>query len=258
MIRTYTHKHTTWIDLESPTESEVAQAATIAGVDPTVAEDLLTPTSKHKLEFGESHAYLVLHFPSFQESRGGDAAFEVDFLITKSAIITTHYSKLEAFENFTPDDTSELSTFSSLLGELLTSLERELSSVDHRVRETEKKMFSGHEKEAVFALSEASRHLTDFKKITAVYPETLSTLEAGGEKIFGKRFGLETRQLSERTNKISNKLSVLSEWTSELRETVSALLNIKQNATMLALTIFTVISDVFIGAALIYLALHGH
>ena len=248
----------TWIDLESPNEAEVEEAAQIAGVKPSDAEDLLSPTSKHKIEFGETHAYVVLHFPAFKESRDGDAAYEVDFLITKNTIITNHYGEIEALNKLKIEDEGEKELFVHILGELIGNFERKLSSIDHWVRDIEKKMFSGKEKAAIFELSEASRHLTDFKKITAVHAETFTSLEVGGEKIFGKKFGVGTRVLAERSNKASVKLAVLSEWASELRETNSALLNVKQNETMRILTILTFISDVIIGGALIYLALNGH
>ncbi|MDB5266293.1 MAG: Mg2 transporter protein CorA family protein magnesium transporter [Parcubacteria group bacterium] len=260
MLKKKSSKGATWIDLESPTEEEVRQAAEEAGVPIETAEDLLSPTSKHKIEFGENHAYLVLHFPSFKESRDGDAAFEVDFLITASTIITAHYGHVDVFDKIEieNDSESEKELFFTILGKLLENFERKLSSIDHWVRDIEKKMFSGKEKEAIFALSEASRHLTDFKKITAVYPDTFESLKKGGEKIFGKKFALGTSALSERSNKASTKLAVLSEWASELRETNSALLGIKQNETMKVLTVLTFISDVIIGGALIYLALNGH
>ena len=248
----------TWIDLESPTNREVEEAATLAGLDPDMVQDLLLPSTKHKIEFGETHASIILHFPAFKESHDGDAAYEVDFIITKSVIITTHYCKIEAFEKIEPVNETEKELFFEIISELLGSFEHKLSSIDHWVRDIEKKMFSGKEKMAVFELSEASRHLTDFKKITAVYPEAFSTLEEGGQKIFGKKFGKSSHIISERVAKSSAKLAVISEWASELRETNSALLNIKQNETMKVLTILTFISDIFIGGALIYLALNGH
>ncbi|MES2214168.1 MAG: CorA family divalent cation transporter [Patescibacteria group bacterium] len=258
MLKKKSSKGATWIDLESPTIEEVTQAAEEAGIPTETAQELLSPTSKHKIEFGENHAYLVLHFPSFKESRDGDAAFEVDFLITSSVIITAHYGHIEAFDKIEVADESEKELFFTILGTLLENFERKLSSVDHWVRDIEKKMFSGKEKEAIFALSEASRHLTDFKKITAIYPDAFESLKKGGEKIFGKKFALGTNALGERSSKASAKLAVLSEWASELRETNSALLGIKQNETMKVLTVLTFISDLIIGGALIYLALNGH
>jgi len=258
MLKKKTSGSITWIDLESPTDQEVEEAALAAGINVEAASDLLSPTTKHKIEFGETHAYVVLHFPAFRESRDGDAAYEVDFIITKNTIITTHYGEIEALDKLEIENAGEKELFVAILGELLGNFERKLSSIDHWVRDIEKKMFAGKEKEAIFALSEASRHLTDFKKITAVHAETFSSLEHGGEKIFGKKFAVGTRTLAERSNKAATKLSVLSEWASELRETNSALLNVKQNETMKMLTILTFISDIFIGGALIYLALNGH
>ena len=257
MIKKKTFGSSLWIDLESPTEDEVNEAAKIAEINPTSIEELLTPSTRHKIEFGESHASLILHFPAFKESHDGDAAFEVDFIITKNTIITAHYCPIEALDKLVPIDESEKDLFFEIVGELLWNFERKLSSIDHWVRDIEKKMFSGKEKAAVFELSEASRHLTDFKKITAVYPDAFQTLEVGGQKIFGKKFAQSSHIISERVAKASAKLAVLSEWASELRETNSALLNIKQNDTMRILTTLTFISDVFFGMALIYLALHG-
>ncbi|CAN5156407.1 hypothetical protein BH11PAT3_BH11PAT3_3080 [soil metagenome] len=248
----------TWIDLESPTDKEAEEAAIFAGLEPDAIQDLLFPSTKHKIEFGESHASIILHFPAFKESYDGDAAYEVDFIITKSVIITAHYCHIEAFEKIQPINETEKELFFEIIGELLANFEHKLSSIDHWVRDIEKKMFSGKEKTAVFELSEASRHLTDFKKITAVYPEAFRILEEGGEKVFGKKFAKSSHIISERVSKASAKLFVISEWASELRETNSALLNIKQNETMKLLTILTFISDIFIGGALIYLALNGH
>ncbi len=226
----------TWLDLESPTENEVRAVSEEIGIDESEAEELISPSFKHKIDFRTNHAYLVLHFPSFKEGRDGDAAYEVDFILTKDKVVTAHYGEISALEDFDPKSESEQDLFLEILGELIGDFEYKLSSVDHWVRDIEKKMFKGEEKEAVFTLSEASRHLTDFKKITSVYSDSFQELEAGGQKMFGPKFKKSLSLLKDRSEKISAKLSVLLEWTSDLRETNSSLLNINQNETMKALT----------------------
>lgn len=258
MIQRKQSKDVLWINLESPTAEEVQEVAKEVGIDRDEAEELLSPSFKHRIDFKDKHAYIVLHFPSFKEAHDGDAAYEVDFILTKDKVVTAHYNQIEILKNLEPESDNAKDLFLEILSSLIGDLEEKLSSVDHWVRDIEKKMFKGEEKEAVYALSEASRHLTDFKKITSVYADSFEAIEEGGQDMFGLKFKKNLQNLHERSDKISAKLSVLLEWTSDLRETNSSLLTIKQNETMKVLTGFTVVATIIVGICLIslgYLAL---
>ncbi len=255
MKSVYNHKGAFWIDLESPSQDEVMEAAKTAGLDLQTVEDLLSPSLKHKIEFGKDHAYLVLHFPAYGESKNDDAAYEVDFILTKNVVITTRYERVEVIEKFRPTEESENGIFFGLLSELLGNFERKLSSVDHWVRDVEKKMFSGHEKDTIFDLSEASRHLIDFRKITAIYPEVFDALAVEGGEIFGKKFSELSKEMAERFEKSRTKLEVLFETVHELRETNNSLLSTKQNESMKMLTVITVIATILVGIALIWVGI---
>jgi Mg2+ and Co2+ transporter CorA len=243
----------TWIDLESPSGVEVREVTQISGLETQTVEELLSPSSKHKVEFGKNHAYIVLHFPSFGESKNGDAAYEVDFILTKKTIVTAHYEQVETLEKFRPTEESENGIFFGLLGELLGNFERKLSSVDHWIREIENKMFAGQEKKTILELSEASRHLIDFRKITAVYPDVFKSLKIEGEKIFGQKFGILSSEISERFEKSKAKLDVLFDTVHELRETNNALLSTKQNESMKTMTMVTIITTIIVGIVLIWI-----
>jgi magnesium transporter len=249
------HGDTIWIDLESPSVDEVRGAAETAGLSPEIVEGLLSPSLRHKAEFGKEHAYIVMHFPAFGQSKTDDAGFEVDFLMTKGVVITAHYERVEPLEEFVPSDKNLNGVFFGLLGELLTNFERKLSSVDHWVRDVEKKMFSGQEKETIFELSEASRHLIDFRKITAIYPEVLASLSTDGGEIFGKKFSEHADEMLQRFEKSKNKLDVLFETVHELRETNNALLSTKQNESMRMLTKVTIFATILVGIALVWVGL---
>ncbi len=206
---------------------------------------------RHTVEFDQDHAYLVLHFPAFQESHE-DAAFELDFVIGRDYLITVHYDEIETLTKFALEPGSGLPFF-GLLDALLSSLDDKLSSIDHWTRQIEKNMFSGKEKTTIFELSDASRHLIDFKKITAVYPESLQELADKGGKLFGQEFVNSIRQLSEKFERTQAKLELLSTAVHELRETNSSIVTTKQNETMRILTSVTVITTVLVGIALIWL-----
>jgi Mg2+ and Co2+ transporter CorA len=257
MKSVYHHKEAFWIDLESPTPSEVAEAAKSAGLEAQQLEELLSPSLKHKVEFGDNHAYLILHFPAFGESKNDDTAYEIDFILTKNVLITTHYEKVESVHKFKPEENDEPELFFGLFGELLGNFEQKLTSIDHWVRDIEKKMFSGHEKQTIFELSEASKHLIDFRKITSVYPEVLEALATDGSKVFGKKFAESALAMKERFLKSKTKLDMLFETVHELRETNNALVSTKQNESMKTLTWVTAITSIIVGISLIWLGIEA-
>ncbi len=256
MKKIYRYEGGKWIDLHSPTQDEVREAALAAGVNPSAVDELLSPSLRHKIQFNDNHAYIVLHFPAFKESERGDAAYEVDFILTKNVIITTHYENIKAIETFRQTEKeTENGIFFGILGELLTNFEHKLSSVDHWIREIENKMFSGKEKQTIIELSEVARHLIDFRKITAVYPDVFQTLADEGGKLFGKKFTDRTQETIERFDKSRNKLEILADTARELRETNNSLLSTEQNQTMKILTVVTVLATIVVGVALIWIGL---
>lgn len=255
MKKIYKYEGGEWIDLHSPTQSEVHEAAARAGIEPSTADELLSPSSKHKIQFFDRHAFIVLYFPALNESERNDAAYEIDFILTKNLIITTHYERVRALEEFQPIEGTTAGVFYGILGELLGNFERKLSSVDHWMRELENKMFSGQEKRTILELSEISRHLIDFKKITAVYPELFGALTENGIKLLGKKSEELSRESFERFEKSKTKLEILADTAKELRETNNSLLSTKQNQTMKTLTWVTIIATIVVGIALVWVGL---
>ncbi|MDB5194107.1 MAG: Mg2 transporter protein CorA family protein magnesium transporter [Parcubacteria group bacterium] len=266
MKNIYKYKDATWIDLVKPTAEEVDEVARDYNLSGTVAAGLLSPTSRHIVEFGPRHAYLVLHFPAFKDDNGGDAAFELDFVIGDNYLITARYAKIEAFDkHITSLDENGLSKqpeharnvlFFGLLRELVANFEHKLSKIDHWTRDIEKNMFDGKESRTIFELSEASRHLIDFRKITAVYPDALEALEMEGQKEFGKEFSDFSEEISTSFHKARLKMDMLADAVRELRETNDSILSVKQNNSTQLVAVITLLTDVVVGAVLIYLAVH--
>jgi magnesium transporter len=261
MLKTQTILDAQWIDVESPTASDFDSVVSLTGIDSQALADMLAPSLRHKIEFGERHAYIIFHFPAFKDSSTDDAAYELDFIIGKNYIVTVHYEKVDLFDeltdtNFSKDQsTPRNAIFFGLMDVLLSNFEEKLVEIDHRLRDVEKHMFGGKEKRTIFDLSEIVRHLVDFKKITAVYPEIFSSLHEKGKETFGEEFSILARTTGERFAKLHEKLSMLSETAHDLRETNNSLLSTKQNDTMTILTVVFITISLAIGAVLIWLEL---
>ena len=259
----YTYKDAVWIDLYSPSADEVMNLAKEYGLSKEVADVLLSPSARHAVEFSDGHGFLVLHFPAFNEAANADAGFEIDFVVGDRFVITTRYGEIEALEkHHTAFDAPSLHKmpenprnvlFFGILKSLFESLEEKLRAIDHSIRDIEQRIFTEKQSKTIFELSEASRHLIDFKKITSVWPDALDTLMQKGAEHFGPEFAEQTAELIAHHDKLSQKAATLTEAAHELRETNATILSTKQNELMKVLTIFSVVIAVITGVVLIWL-----
>lgn len=257
MKRIYKYKDAQWLDLLNPSDEELKSVASEFALEDDVVVGLLSPSMRHTLSFREEYAFLILHFPAFKDT-DEDAAYELDFVIGKNFLITVHYHSIPVLEHFTNSlDKLEFThgrngLFFGLFGALMSDFDQKLSEVDHWVRDIEKHMFSGEEKKTIFDISEAARHLIDFRNITAVYKESLTELKEKGKKLFDTEFVNSAQALFQDYERLEAKLERLSIAVKELRETNSSIVSTKQNESMKVLTIFTIIATVIVGLALFW------
>ena len=80
MLTRYGQKHAVWIDLAHPTPHEVRSLMHEFGIDPLIAEELLVPSFKPKVERRGEVIYVILHFPVLR-GLGARAEQEIDFVI---------------------------------------------------------------------------------------------------------------------------------------------------------------------------------
>jgi len=259
----YNHKDAVWIDLYSPSAEECLSLAEEYGLSKEVADALVSPSARHAVEFSSGHGFLMLHFPAFNENANVDAGYEIDFVIGEHFVITTRYQEIEALEKHrvsfdAPNlrkmpENARNTLFFGILTSLFESIEEKLRSIDHSVRDIEQRIFTEKQSKTIFELSEASRHLIDFKKISSVWPDVLDTLMQKGSENFGPEFAEQTAELIAHYDKLSQKAATLTEAAHELRETNATILSTKQNELMKFLTIFSVIIAVVTGVVLAWL-----
>ncbi len=79
MLTRYGQKNAVWIDLVAPTPLEVRGLMHEFGLDPLIAEELLIPSFKPKVERRSEVIYVILHFPVLR-GLGQRSAPEIDFV----------------------------------------------------------------------------------------------------------------------------------------------------------------------------------
>jgi len=260
MISTYKHKKLTWIDLDSPSKEEVRAVMEEYDIHPLVADELLSPTLRPKVDIYKNHIYLILHFPIISHKHDGHSEAEVDFIIGKDFLITTHYGLFEPLTEFSKifevNSILEKSNmtdhagflFFYLIRELYNSLTDELDFTRHALDRIKEKIFTGHEAEMVQAISITERDLIGFKQAIQPHKEVLESFETASTKMFGKDFSYYANSIIGEYFRIYNRLGSQSEILLELRETNDSLLTTKTNEIM---KVLTVMASLLLPAALI-------
>ncbi|HEY9480777.1 MAG TPA: CorA family divalent cation transporter [Candidatus Paceibacterota bacterium] len=247
MIRTYTYKKATWVDVEDPTIEDVREIVQSYSIHPLAAEELLVPSARSKAERFDDYVYLALKLPTG----------EVDFIVGRDFIVTAHQGPVDSLHHFSKmfevnsvlERNRELGEhagfmFYYIIRALYYGLSNELESVREALTEIEAETFSGRERDMVFEISKVSRELLAFKHATALHEEVLSSFSLAARGFFPADFSHYLDDAKSECLKVHKEVHSLSESLHELRETNGALLETKQNKIMQTFTAITVVSAV--------------
>ncbi|TSC85904.1 MAG: Mg/Co transporter [Parcubacteria group bacterium Gr01-1014_8] len=253
MLSRHEHSSLVWIDLESPTREEVRAVMDEFGLAHLIAEELLLPTAKPRVEFYNDYIYAILHFPALRHTHR-TIEQEIDFVIGKSFIITTHYDTIDPLHTFSKLfevnsilDKSVMGDhagflFYYMLKRLYKAVEHEIDFVRSDLSHIEENIFSGHEVGMVERLSRSARDLLNLRQTIEPHRDVLHTLDKDGQMFFGEEFVSYLRALSNEYYRVHNHVMRLTEVLHELRETNNSLLSTKENETMRVLTIMALLT----------------
>lgn len=254
MIRVHKHNGLSWIDLEAPTAQEVRQVMEEYRINSLVADELLSPTLKPKVDLYPDFIYLILHFPALKHTHSGDSNQEIDFIIGKEFIITTRYDTVDPLHKFSKVfevnsilDRGNLGDhagfiFFYMARKLYRALEHELEYVNDSLKAIEEKIFSGKEKEVVYDIALISRQLLNFGEALSSHREVLESFEEAGRKFFGQEFYYYLRGITGEYFRTDNRVKGIKESLQALKETNDSLLSSHQNEIMKVLTIMAFVT----------------
>jgi magnesium transporter len=257
MINKNNYKDIVWVDLENPKPEEIRDIIEEYNISPIVAEELLSPTLRPKVDVHKDFMYLILHFPtahSHKEPQKVKKTQEIDFLIGKNFIITVHYDsvdELHAFEKvfevnsiLNKNDMSEHAgyVFYFMIQHLYKDMMNKIESVGDLLADVEAEIFAGKEKQMVIELSKLNRIILTFKESFLAHKQVLESFEIAGEKFFGKEFKYNLRSILGEYYKVNSTINSTKSYLEELRSTNDSLLSTKQNEIMKVLTIMAFIT----------------
>lgn len=269
MVTRHTRGKVTWVDLESPSHSELDAVMREFNIDERIEEEIIAPTPYPITLSFAKYRYLILHFPT-ADPRSGTRNQEVDFIVGKNFIITARYEIIETLHNlhrvFEAEELLGLPHPRARADELLERLIRRLygairEEMEHTSRtldRIEQDIFSGHERDTVHAISDATRILQRFQTTLARHEEPLTAFLEGlsTPAFFGKGFADHAAHIAGERDHVADLVRSYRAAATELRATNDSLLNAGQNEIVKRLTVVAfLVSPITVLASLFSLSI---
>ncbi len=252
MLSRHAQRNLVWVDLVNPTPAEVKVLMQEFSIDPLIAEELLVPSFKPKVERRGDAVYLVLHFPSLRLS-GSRSEQEIDFCIGRNFLITARYEDIDPLHSFAK--AFEVNTvlgrvqashgghlFATMARDLYQVLVAECDALMRKLEAIEERIFTGDERQMVIELSHAGRTIHDFRQALAPHREILTSLESATAHLFDQGFSWWVRDVVGAYERVEQTLAHLRDSLSELRVTNDSLLSTKQNEAIKILTMMAFVT----------------
>lgn len=249
-VREFKTQGASWIDAASTNKKLVGQIAKKYNLLPQDAAEVLPPIQRSRLVERPDYIFMILLFPVYDRASGQINTEEIDFFISKNALITFHHNQIPAVKNFfdkCAKNKQKGTDISGLLYELLDGLLNYcLPMITHLnldLETVESLMFKKFErKTTVDLILRIKTNIFDFQRILQSHEYVLSKLMQKAGKFFStKTMENNFIHLVEYTKEINLSLQSFKDEINALHEANTTLVEYRVNEILKVLTIFSVI-----------------
>jgi len=247
-------KNLTWIDIVDPKQGDIDYLKSL-NFYPAVLNELKYPTLRPKVEQYDDYLYMVLHFPIYHPREKTSKSVEIDFLITKYALVTIRYGKNQPLQEFwnkcknNETDSHFQNSTASLLYCMLQELNNfSLRQIDHitkKIDSLEKRVFGTRdpkeEEKLVEEISIIRRDILDFRRTIKPQDTILDSLKVRGSEFFGHLTIPYFSDIIGDHMRVWGLLENHKETIESLQQANDSLLSHKTNRIMKIITLFAVI-----------------
>jgi magnesium transporter len=247
------HKTVSWIDFEDPSHDDILYLQEHFNIHPLAIEEFFTPTYQPKAVSYDNCLFLSIHIPLFDIEKRTTYSGELDMIITKNHLITSHRHKIYQLEKFFHDiSTSEgkqrlhltktpAHLLYAVLEILLESCFPRLDHISKNLDNIEEQVFSGQEKEMVLEISLVKRDILNFRRAIKPQRAIIESIIQKENTLIPSELKAYFQDLIGTNIRIWNILENNKEIIESLEETNNSLLSNKLDMTMKVLTIFSAI-----------------
>ncbi|OGN00005.1 MAG: hypothetical protein A3B91_03330 [Candidatus Yanofskybacteria bacterium RIFCSPHIGHO2_02_FULL_41_29] len=248
-MREVSYNGVRWIDILKPADRDIKFLETF-NFHHLILEEIRTPTYHPILESYKDYLFLILHFPNFYRRTNQIQSVEIDFLITKDALITVRYHDFPDFENIFDDiqkspelnlDKTTGHLLHHITKQLFSKMFPELDKIKESIDKIEYEIFKNFRDDIIEEIAHIKRQILDF--IRALKPQKAVWDSAPEITIgfWGDRIKPYILDLVADYNRTLHFTETHREVADSLHVTSSSLLDNKRNYVIKILTIFTAI-----------------
>lgn len=244
-----------WIDLVDPDRKDINYLRENFNFHPVVLKELLSPTLRPKVEHYNGYLFMVLHFPIYHPKEKSTKSLELDFLITKDALITIRYEKIQPLQEFWKKcqtdrqylyfQNSPALLLHCMLEELNNFSLRQIDHITKKINDIEKRIFktkkTKEETELVEKILLIRKDILDFRRTIKPRSAILESLKSRGIEFFGKKMEPYFIDIIGDHMRIWDLLENHKETIESLQEANDSWLSNRTNLVMKILTLFAVI-----------------
>ena len=254
MLNKISYQGLSWIDVEKPKPKDIQFLKKKFHLHPLVVEELTSPSQRPRAEEFDGCLYVVLHIPLFDKKRRVTTPGELDIIITKDHLITSHTEEnipIKAIIRSFNEDASmkeQAMTKSSgfmlyfILEKLLSSCFPKIDHISEKLDEIEKQIFEDNDRAMVQETSILKRDILMFRRTLKPQRSILESLVKKHYALLEKDLNKYFRDLIGTNIRVWNALENTKEVIESLEETNNSLVSHKLNKTMRVLTAVSLIT----------------
>ncbi len=233
-----------WIDIVKPTEKDIEFVRAQDKFHPIILDELLHTSARARVEPYPHYLFLTYHIPMYDAITRTSRKAEIDFLITKTKIITVHYEELEPINSFwrklsndkrfrdsvLKENTGKAAYY--LIEEILEFSNRQIRHIEESVADIARQLFQKKETKLLEHISYVKRNILDYRIINKPQEIILQSLKESGTEFWGESIRTYLSDLAGDHLKIVQQVENFKETVESLEETNAQLLAAKTNAVV--------------------------
>ncbi len=247
-------KNVQWIDIDKPSEKELAWLSKEYGIHPVIIDELRRPSARERVESYKDYLYFIYYFPLYDPEDEASTRTEIDFVITKDSVITVHYDSLKEVMSgldISKADSS-LAVMYTLVEHIINFEERELRHIREKVEAVGKQIFKDKEKEVLEQITYLKRDVSEYRIVVRLQGPIFRSLLAKGKKFWGGDAEVYLNDLIGSQMKVVNQLEDYREAIRDFEDTNNQLMNLKINSVMKTFTSLSFLTFPFLLIAALF------
>lgn len=242
-----------WMDIKNPKQGDLEYLRKKFNLCPLILKEYLPSVKRSKVEDFGSHLFIVIHFPVFNLGIRRTTSAELDIILFKDRIITSHKGNFSQLEKLFEDcllrehcrkyylRKSAVFLLYQILDNLIDARMPMLDHVADHIENIEEQVFSDNEEQMLKEISIVKRDIINFRRAIKPQRTVLESLARITPRFAVEDMSAYSQEVIGSNIKVWNNVENHKEMIEALEHTNESLLSHKLNETMQILTAFSVI-----------------